>query len=526
VPEYAEQDVFGCAQQEFTQIGEWLGGPEAAALEHAGLEEGLQARGRELERLLLQAHLDLRAAREQRREDVTGPDGTAMTRAEKGHGRGLSTVFGPVTVSRIAYRAAGAGNVHPADAALNLPPGRHSHGLSRKIAAAAADLSFTRACAGVAAGTGSRLGKRQCQELTRQAARDVAGFYAGRQPGPAPGKVLALSADGKGITVMASQMRPEWARRARKNVPKQDGRLSRGEVRNRKRMAEVAAVFDVTPVPRTPQDIQGPREEGIPREPGPQTAGKWLTASITDCAADVIASAFAEAGRRDPARERTWIALADGNNHQIARIRKEAASRGVTITILVDFIHVIEHLWTAAWCFFPEASPQAGPWVRDHATAILTGGAGGARQAAAAIRTQAAATAALSKAKQKDAAGIAAYLDSKAPYLGYPHALAQGWPIATGVIEGACRHIVKDRFDITGARWCLDTAEAILKLRTVHANGDLDDYWAYHLQQERQRNYGPTALPSLQKSRTRAPPIRGRHPRHTCTDPDLAADAC
>ncbi|MCA1602436.1 MAG: ISKra4 family transposase, partial [Acidobacteria bacterium] len=66
-------------------------------------------------------------------------------------------------------------------------------------------------------------------------------------------------------------------------------------------------------------------------------------------------------------------------------------------------------------------------------------------------------------------------------------ALAQGWPIATGVIEGACRHLIKDRMDLTGARWGLPSAEAVLKLRALLSNDDFDDYWDYHLTQEKHR---------------------------------------
>ena len=201
-----------------------------------------------------------------------------------------------------------------------------------------------------------------------------------------------------------------------------------------------------------------------------------------------MASVFAEADRRDPARQRTWIALADGNVHQLDRIRAEAAARHITIVIICDFIHVIEYLWTAAWSFFPEASPDAGPWVRGHAAAVLDGHA---TAVAAAIRA-AAATGGLSKAKRQAAAKTAGYLDVKAPYLDYPKALAAGWPISSGVIEGTCRHLVKDRMDITGARWGIATAEAILKLRALHANGHFDAYWTHHLQRERERNHGPS----------------------------------
>ena len=144
--------------------------------------------------------------------------------------------------------------------------------------------------------------------------------------------------------------------------------------------------------------------------------------------------------------------------------------------------------YTAAWSFFPEASPDAGPWVRGHAAAVLDGHA---TAVAAAIRA-AAATGGLSKAKRQTAAKTAGYLDVKAPYLDYPKALAAGWPISSGVIEGTCRHLVKDRMDITGARWGIATAEAILKLRALHANGHFDAYWTHHLQRERERNHGPS----------------------------------
>ena len=105
---------------------------------------------------------------------------------------------------------------------------------------------------------------------------------------------------------------------------------------------------------------------------------------------------------------------------------------------------------------------------------------------AAALRE---AAAGLSKTRRATAGKTAAYLEAKAPHLDYPAALANGWPIATGVIEGACRHLVKDRMDITGARWGTDTADAILKLRALIANGDFDAYWAWHLDREHERHY-------------------------------------
>ena len=250
-------------------------------------------------------------------------------------------------------------------------------------------------------------------------------------------------------------------------------------------MAELAAVYDAAPAPRTAADIirrPGAAGRGKPA-PGPEATGKWLAASVTSDIPAVIAAGFDEAGRRDPAHERTWIALVDGNRQQIDAITAEAARRGVTVRIICDFIHVAEYIWKAAWSFFEPGDPDAEEWAARKLTAILRGNAA---RVAAGIR-RCATTYGYSPAERAGAGTCAAYLTAKQPYLAYDTALAAGWPIATGVIEGACRHIVKDRMDITGARWGLGGAEAILKLRALISNGDFDDYWNYHLRQEHQR---------------------------------------
>jgi hypothetical protein len=353
-------------------------------------------------------------------------------------------------------------------------------------AAAAAAVSLEGACAQVRQRTGCKLGTRQAQQLVRAAACDFGGFYAAwPRPAPGPGQVLVLSCDAKGIRMRPGQLRERAGRAARTAVPKQDGRLSQGEVATRKRMAAAGAVYVIDPAPRTPADITGPG----PRRPGPAARDKWLTASVTATTAGIVAAMFAEADRRDPARQARWIALADGNKDQIRQLRAQAAARGITVPVICDLIHLTEHLQDAAWCFFPKASPDVGPWVRDRIAALLDGGPGAAAAVAAALR---AAAARLGRARRATAGKTAGYLEAKAPYLDYPAALAAGWPIATGVIEGACRHLVKDRMDITGARWGVATAEAVLQLRALLANGDFDAYWDWHLDREHERNYPRT----------------------------------
>ncbi len=490
----AEQPAFEASRGRFEQLLSFLDGQPAGALGHGELEEQLADRGRELLRQLYQDHLDLRSDREARLQQVVGAEGVARRSVETGHARALVTVFGAVTVRRLAYRRRGQPNLHPADAALNLPTESHSHGLRRLAAQEASRGSFADATAAIRAATGTGLGKRQVEALTARAAHDVEAFYASRahQVGD-PGDVLVLSADGKGVVMRPDALRPATAAAAAKSTTKLATRLSKGEKRNRKRIAEVATVYDTTPVVRTAADVLAGADQ--PAAAAPRATNKWLTASVVDEAAHVLSALFAEAHRRDPTHTRTWVALVDGNNHQIDRLNAEAEARGVTLPILIDFIHVLEYVWRAAWSFYPEADPKAETWVAQKATAILNGQAS---TVAAAIRRKATCLH-LTAAERANADRCADYLLNKRDHLDYPTALANGWPIATGVIEGACRHIVKDRMDITGARWGLDGAEAILKLRAVRANGDFPDYWTYHVNQERSRvhesQYANSVLP-------------------------------
>lgn len=290
-------------------------------------------------------HLDLRAQREQRLPGVIDAEQVVRDNVETGHTRTLSTVFGEVRVTRLAYRRRGHANLCPADAALNLPVEKHSHGLRQLAAVEAARGSFDDTAEAIERATGVRLGKRQAEELAGRAAVDFDDFYAQRRPQPGAGRdVLIPSADGKGIVMRPEALRPATVKAAASSTTKLTTRLSKGEKRNRKRLAEVGAVDDADPVVRTPADILARSEDTDPEQsiPVPVAANKWLTASVTDDAATVVGRLFEEADRRDPTHAPTWIALVDGNNHQINRIHTEATQHCVDVTILCDFIHVLE----------------------------------------------------------------------------------------------------------------------------------------------------------------------------------------
>lgn len=488
--EYAVASVdaaFVRSREQFEALVAELGSPENGMTTHAELEERISCQGRQLLRCLLQDHLDLRTTREARLPMVTGPDTVERRTVEQGHDRALSTVFGEVRVTRMAYRARGAVNVYPADSILNLPVEKHSHGLRRLTALESVRGSFTAASAAIGRVTGHDLGKRQVEALAQAAATDIGAFYATRRPGRSPDNdVLVLSADGKGIV-----MRPEALREPTRKAAATSGghklttRLSKGEKRNRKRMAEVGAVYDTTPVVRAPEQIitRAGDDQPATRVKGPVARDTWLTASVEHDTTAVIAAVFDEATRRDPGHRRCWLALVDGNAHQIDQIRAHATRHQVEVSIVLDFVHVLEYLWKAAWCFYQEGDKTVEHWVAEHARRVL---AGQSSVVAAAIRRKATCWG-LTPDQRKRVDTTANYLVGNRAYLNYAHALAQGWPIATGVIEGACRHLVKDRMDLTGARWGLAGAEAILQLRALASNGDFKEYWAFHLQQEHRR---------------------------------------
>src|SRR6266508_4230216 len=186
---YASEEAgtaFAASYTRFDGLVAWLAGDRAAEMTHAELEDRLHTDGLALLRQLLQDSLDLRAVREERLDEVAGADGRGRGTAEGGHERGLVTRFGQVTVARIAYRARGQANLHPADAALNLPAEKHSHGLRRLAALEAARGSFDDAAAAIERACGVRVGKRQVQDLAARAAADIDDFYAAHAPELAP----------------------------------------------------------------------------------------------------------------------------------------------------------------------------------------------------------------------------------------------------------------------------------------------------------------------------------------------------
>jgi hypothetical protein len=463
---------------------------EAAHWSHSEVETLIETQGRELLRRLCQAHFDTRSHAEMT-VPVTDAQGQARHRL-RSHTRDLETIFGTVTVTRTGYGAPGQDSLHPLDAGLNLPAERYSHTLRRRAAEGAAQNSFAETVQTLQAETGAKLPKRQAEELTWRAAQDFDAFYAARDPLTeeqlaASSGLLIVTCDGKGVPLRREDLRPATQKAAAARAPHLQHRRSKGEKPCTKRMSTVAAVYTIAEHRRSAEQVAGElRPAGLPAPaPPPRPENKRVWASLQDPPATVIGQALDEAARRDPAREKRWCALVDGNKTQIKELEQQAAERGVSLTIILDLIHVLEYLWRAAWVLHAGGDRRAEEWVTQRLLRLLRGESS---QVAAGLK-QSATKRQLSKQERAPLDKCAHYLQEYGMYLRYDEYLSAGLPLATGVIEGACRYLVKDRMEKTGARWRLSGAEAVLKLRALRASGDFAEYWSYHLDCEYEREH-------------------------------------
>ena len=501
-----EPSPYAPADAVYADAKAYLSSREAMRMSESDLERELHRRSQELVRKLLQGHLDQRGPGEAA-WPVAGADG--VERGERRvHRRRLETIFGTVDVKRAGYARPGHDSLHPLDASLNLPPERYSLEVRRRVAEAAASRSYDEALSELSRHTGAEVPKRQAEQLVVRAAEDFDAFYEARRAAagePAPEEsVVVLTFDGKGVALHREDLRETTRKAAERRREQREqlspfNRLKPGEKKHSKRMATVAAVYTVAPFVRSPEDFL---TSLMPRQPGDKTGRKAKTrskapavrprpvakrvwASLERDMEEVIAEAMPEAGRHDPERAKRWVVLVDGAERQLDLVETAADAYGVEVTVVLDIIHVVEYVWKAAHAFHREGSPELACWAWTRVRDIPEGRA---KRAASSMR-RAATVAGFPPDIRKPVDTCADYLHKYAPYLQYDRYLAAGYPIATGVIEGACRHLVRDRMELTGARWRLVGAEAVLKLRALRASGDFDAYWDFHEKREYERNH-------------------------------------
>lgn len=489
-------DPFAPARTAFEEMVAWASGDRCPD-DHAELERRIEERGREVHRLLFQGRLDTMFAEEAERHRRRPPPGRLRVRK-----RWLETIFGRVQVRRYGVRRAGEGSSRfGLDRRLRLPREMYSMGLRRRVAEETRSQSWDQAVARLDATTGGHVPKRQAEQLVERAAQDFDAFYAERrQSEPANDTagnetLLVLSCDGKGIAMRAEALRDatrKQAEQAERDEVRGDPTEVRAEKRFSKRMATVTAIWDQMPCERTADDIVRKLRRGGERAARtlPRPERKRVAASIEKNLAAGIAEMFDEADRRDPNRERPCVVLVDGDEDQIDQLEAQAARRGRAITIVLDLLHVLHYIWLAGMAIRRGNAKQADAWVRRYLYKLLT-----ARHPLDIIAGlhQAATLARLTPEEREPVEKCVGYLRSNLSHIRYPQFLSAGLPIATGVIEGACRHLVQDRLGITGARWGLTSAEAVLRLRALATNGDWDAYWRFHLRKERDRCKEPRA---------------------------------
>lgn len=450
------------------------------------VESVIQEKGQEVIRQLAQGYLYQRAAEEEKKEFVIGEDGIQRTHRRTGCTRKIESRFGEVEVSRIGYCGQYIGYIFPLDAELNLPPNKYSHGLQDEIAHLVAVDSFDETLESLERQGGGILPKRQLQEVSANIVQDFKEFY--EQPleaSQAKDNILVITADGKGVSMHNQDLRPATKNQAEEDKKKQKARLQPGEKKGRKRMATVVSVYETSPYQRTPEQILSIKGETTPLRPKIENKRVW--AEITEDMGSAINQGFLEALRRDPEQKMEWVVLIDGQTDLIRQVEAQAEKHDVEVTIIQDFIHVIEYLWKAAHALYPdkENAEKREEWVRGRTLEILKGNA----QSVASGLRRAATRRGLAEKERKPPDTAANYIEKNQERLKYEEALSKGLPIATGVIEGACRHLVKDRMDLTGARWRLKSADAVLKLRALKTSGDLKKYLSFHFWKERCRNY-------------------------------------
>jgi hypothetical protein len=468
-----------------------LGG---APREHSEIEKHLERRMHDVARLILQHHFDRLAREEEKRDDVVDANGKKR-RYARDRSRPLMTLHGEVQVNRLGYRDHGTGSIFPLDAQSNLPAERYSHGLRERVAEMVADGSYDGTVERIDRYTAGHVPKRQAEEMSRAAATDFDSFYRQRECRDERGsdtdqeeqkeEFLAMSMDGKGIVMRHEDLREQTQRLAEEERHKLTKRLSKGEKRNHKRMATVATVYDVAPHYRTAEDIIMAAKTDASRTQAPRPTNKRVWASVKRSPSQVADDVLSEARLRDPKGERTWVILVDGQEEQLRQVYAALKRNKAKAVVIQDFYHVTEYVWRAAWCLFEEGDPAAQKWVDTHLIDILRGKS----SAVAAGMRRSATRRGLSKAERAPLDKSAGYLLKNRKRLRYDQALRKGMPIGTGVVEGACRHLVKQRMECSGARWSLEGAEAVLQLRALRMSGDWDEYWAYHCHHERLRNY-------------------------------------
>jgi len=388
--------------------------------------------------------------------------------------RSYVSIFGKVPLWRPYFYKKGIGGASPLDAELGLGANSYSD-LVREISDYLAVYTVYHKSSDILVRLlGLPLSTRVIADNVSSDAQDVEAYYAQR-PAPAPSSeatILVVQADGKGVPLIYETL-PDPA----------PLRLGKGQKRGRKKEAVVTAVYTIQPQPRTPQQVVDSFFQRIPpsekiNHTRPQNKHLRATLDGKDAALDRLVVQVAE---REGVHIHQRVALCDG----CEALQERLKARFTDFTLILDFIHADEYLWAVANSLLGETHPDRIDWMAERTLQLLSG------QTASLVTDfrHLAQSGQHSTVQQSQLTKTANYFERNLPYMDYPTYLEYGWPIASGVIEGACRHLVKDRCELSGMRWQQAGAENLLRLRAVAENDDWDDYHHFRQRQRHLRLY-------------------------------------
>ena len=479
-------------RHDFKELIEYVTGEEAQSRTAYEVElhlfRQLLALGAQLLRLFFVHRASVRPS-----EPVYAPDGARLS--YQGQSRtSYYSVFGKVQFERHYFYAPGHGGLCPLDAELSLPPRCYSDLLRDWAEYCVTDESYDESIKVLKRILGLSISKLALETCAQEDAEDVVAFYEQKTAPPAEteGPVLVVQADGKGVPMVRTESAAKPARR------------SKGQKRTKKKEAVTTGVYTIEPYRRTPQEVAEAllrAEEGddsteqvliLPSQrPAPANKEVWATLDGKDVAFDRLAQRVAQ---RDHAGVRQRVALTDGDE----ALQKRVGDKLPGFELILDIIHVSERLWDTANALLGETNPDRTAWVGEQLLQILSGKTTEVIQTLETLVQEDA----CSPTQQETLNKTIGYYRRNLPYMYYDYYLAQGWPIGTGVIEGTCRHLVKDRMEQSGMRWTQPGAQAVLDLRAVRINNDWDGYQRFRRRRQHQRLYGshPPVVPLVEET--------------------------
>jgi hypothetical protein len=406
--------------------------------------------------------------------------GRTLRRLDEPHDRRYVSIFGELTIRRHVYgtRETQKHELAPLDARLNLPEGEFSHVLQDWDQHLCVKGPYAEARETVREILGLGQSIRSLEDMNRTMSQQVESFRQSQPTPPAQeeASILVLTSDGKGVPM-------------RKDEMARSGRRKKGEKANKKRMACVGSVYTIEPFVRSAADVVDEVMRQKAREKRPVPRHKEVRAELTRPidgvevnGKDRIFAWFAQqVAARNPAGDKPVVCVMDGER----ALWKMLTNYLTGIVCILDIFHVLERLWQAAHCFCPEGSDQAKAFVNQRLEKVLEGKVGyvigGLRQMACKQK--------LKGAKLKQLQAAIGYLHNNRRFMHYDQYMAAGYPIGSGVAEGACRHLVKDRMERTGMRWRVPSAQAMLDLRAVHVSDQWDAFQSYRVEAESRRLY-------------------------------------